>query len=472
MHETAHSVMDIKSREPLQKQLARIIKNDLIKHMHEHDKLPPLKQIAKKYKAGFGVAQEAINQLRKQGIVYSRVGSGTFVSSPNKLEGELVITYPIIGKFEYALMFKKLLNLYSYKNPGAKILLRPSESNNFSEYVESIATSNEDVAIVTDSHLVGSKNIFIPLNENENKLIEDKCSSKVIELFKQGRKTCVWPMLYSPNVIFCNEDYFKKAGIAKPNWDWNLEQFLDIAEKLKEANPNSFPFWLTTHINRWYNILINSGVKTIGGKRNPLPDIDSPEFNTGAKLTKKLLNASPALLHEGELIRSFVQGRIGMIYGSYLSTLDCIKNYSDDSKISNIFIQTIPKIVNQNPILVGIGAGINSKAKNINQARDFCNFILSQEAQNIIADSNCGLPVVESVKIPQKIQINKIQVDNYNVFEHYKSGVVAKVSRQDKVWTAFCHEMQMYWSGIKSFEELHEDLTIVFNKQKDNKVNH
>lgn len=118
MHETAHSIMDLKSREPLQKQLARIIKNDLIKHMCEDDKLPPLKQIAQKYNVGFGVAQEAINQLRKQGIVYSRVGSGTFVSAPNKLEGELIITYPVIHKFKYALMFKKLLNLYSQKIPA------------------------------------------------------------------------------------------------------------------------------------------------------------------------------------------------------------------------------------------------------------------------------------------------------------------------------------------------------------------
>ena len=463
MQDTIHSVMDVKSREPLQNQLARIIKNDLIKHMNENDKLPPLKKIAEEYNVGFGVAQEAVNLLRKQGVVYSRVGSGTFVSSTDKLEGDLIITYPVIEKFDYAQIFTKLLSVYGQKNPNVRIQVRPAESSNFSEYVQYITNNGEDVAIVTDSHLADSRDIFIPLDNAESKLIREKCSSNVAELFKSGRKICVWPMLYSPNIVFCNEEYFENSKITNPENDWTIEQFLDIIEKIKQGNPGTFPFWLTAHINRWYNILINSELKITGGKKNPLPDVNTPEFASSVKLVKELLRSVPALLQEGELVRSFMQGRVGMIYGSYLSTLDCIKRYSGNSMVSRVLIRKIPAIANQNPVLVGIGAGINSKAKNINQARDFCRFIISEEAQNIIMESYCGLPVLKSIKIPDTVNINNIVFDSYNVCEDYSNGIVAKVSRQDEMWTAFGHEMQMYWSGIKNFEELREDLNMIFD---------
>jgi ABC-type glycerol-3-phosphate transport system substrate-binding protein len=448
------TTLNIKSREPLQNQLARLIKSGFIDTMEPGDKLPPIKKISEHYNTGLGIAQEAFSLLRKHGFVYSRVGCGTFVADKELPEGYLSITYPQISHFAYAKVFKKLIAAYKKKHPKVNIKMQSALSNDLYEYMEHVDQGNTDVAIVLDSHIADQKNTLMALDEKDCRQVDDLCDSSVVNLFKLNRRLLAWPLLYSSNVLICNKRFFDNAGLPEPDSLWDFEQFSDTINKLNKANPKTYGFWLTANSNRWLNFLQNSGVDIVNVDGRPTPKIKSKEFKPGVKLVKELLNMTPNLLTERVLVHGFMQGKIGIICGSCLSTFDLLKEYSNHTKVNELFLRPLPKIKKQESLLVGAGVGIVKKAEHPIQARDFCKFIFSREAQKIILEEHCGLPARKDIETPECIKLGNIKVNSYSAFKKYKTNTVIRASRSDSKWFHFDREMYMYWSGLMSIDEL------------------
>lgn len=72
---------DSKKTTPLIDKISRIVRQDIVSHGYKvGDKLPPVTELATKYEVSDRTIQLAMNKLKKDGILSSHVGKGTFLN--------------------------------------------------------------------------------------------------------------------------------------------------------------------------------------------------------------------------------------------------------------------------------------------------------------------------------------------------------------------------------------------------------
>ena len=103
------------------------------------------------------------------------------------------------------------------------------------------AGEGPDVVYVTETYDLIDAGLIAPLDE----YITDEDREKYVFLdqgaYNSDGQLCTWPMMAgNPCVIFYNMDMLEAAGITELPTTW--DEFYDVCEALKEANPDVWPF--------------------------------------------------------------------------------------------------------------------------------------------------------------------------------------------------------------------------------------
>lgn len=453
--------IDSRSAEPMHLQAARLIKREYIDGAGKGSRLPSLKSLCVRYGIGFGVAQEACRHLREQGLIVSRGGSGNYVDGADSCEGVLRVSFPQFSYFDYIGSFKRLLGEYGQCNPGVRIELKLSHSHDFSGYLEQIDRDGSDIAFVLDSHLGERRELLRPLSAAEAVEAGAGLRNGVEGLFRYGASAYAWPLLFSTNVLICNPEHFERAGMGRPAHDWDMEEFDECCSRLEAGNPGVSAFMMPLSVNRWFNFLLNGGVRLNAFKRGMMPRVELGVFERECVRMRKRLKAMPGMLTEQQLLYALLKGRVSMICGSYMSTLDLLSRHDagrDDFR--EFFLRVLPRDRMWTGMPVGAGIGISAGARNPNQAADFCRFAFSPAGQELIRESACGLPVLKSVDVASERELGCFRLNDYVAFRHYRDHVVVRPSRNDGDWERFEREMSLFWCGLRTIDEVRSSLGV------------
>jgi ABC-type glycerol-3-phosphate transport system substrate-binding protein len=352
-----------------------------------------------------------------------------------------------------------LLGEYGRRNPGVRIELKLSHSHDFSSYLEQIDRDGSDIAFVLDSHLGERRGLLRPLSAAEAVESGAGLRNGVEGLFRYGARAYAWPLLFSTNVLICNPEHFERAGIGRPGHDWDMEEFDDCCVRLEAGNPGVSAFMMPLSVNRWFNFLLNGGVRLNALKGGMMPRVELGMFERESVRLGKRLKTMPGMLTEQQLLYALLKGRVSMICGSYMSTLDLLSRHDvgpDDFR--EFFLRVLPRDRMCTGMPVGAGIGISAGARNPNQAADFCRFAFSCDGQELIRESACGLPVLNCVEVATERELGGVRLKDYDAFRHYSDHVIVRPSRNDGDWERFEREMSLYWCGLRTIDEVRKSL--------------
>ncbi len=454
--------LDFRSPVPLSEQLAAILRGKYVEQAEPGSELPTLKEIAREFDVGVGVVREAFGRLRKQGLIYSRVGIGTFVAKKSAPAGELTIAF--FDKPGEGNTIRAIIRAFEERNPEVTVHLRVSDPANFTAFFERMQRKNmeADLVFMQESSFfdIGTSR----LRELPPEVLEfarRACDPHAMQLFARGRKIFGLPILFSPVVVFYNRKLFDARGEKYPRDDWDFEQFLQVADRLTDIGAGTFGFCLTQQPNRWMNVLLADNVRVVHRRGLPYFDLDDKRLAKSLARTRSLMLRSTVLHDEGALLQAFVQERISMIFASYIGLGQIMRMRAELGAGTRLRLGAalLPRGVKQTSLWMGTGVAMTRNAPHPQQAMNFLRFAMSPAAQKPVLRAGCGIPVLKQVQPGTRFCQSRVEVRDYDAFERYGDDTpILGAFRHDPEWERFKHEMYLVWIGMQDIDRALENV--------------
>ncbi|WP_049562076.1 ABC transporter substrate-binding protein [Nonomuraea sp. SBT364] len=200
--------------------------------------------------------------------------------------------------------------------------------------------------------------------------------------------------------VLYNKEHFAKAGIkevpATLEEAWTWEQFLEVAEKLKAANPGGAAFgvnWQQFGAFRWFNWLWQAGGTALGAD-GKTPALDSPQAREALALTKSFYDKG--LMPKNMLVKTnnspdlvFPSGKISMAFvGDFL--LPDLSTRVTDFEFGATFL---PRGAGGAATdLGGNAVAVTTQSKNPDAAAAFAVFLASADNMKQFCEKTTVLP--------------------------------------------------------------------------------
>ena len=192
-----------------------------------------------------------------------------------------------------------------------------------------------------------------------------------------------------------NKELFDAAEIAYPDETWTWETFLDAAQKLTNAETNTWGFLAPLEDQVGYlPFVYQAGGSVIENKTS---NIDSKESKAGLQFYVDLINkekVSPTLaeLTDTHFMEIFQAGRAGMaLVGSWH-----MGSYTSNEDFKGKFdIAPLPKDVRQATMINGLSFAGSAKTEHPEEVKVLLQFLASEEAQTIQAESGTAISAFE-----------------------------------------------------------------------------
>ncbi|WP_205472857.1 extracellular solute-binding protein [Nocardioides sp. SYSU D00038] len=302
-----------------------------------------------------------------------------------------------------------LKETFEEENPGSTLTIEQQEWDGLVEKLTTALSSESETPDVveignTQAPTFTSAGAFSDLTDDLDDLGGDDLLPGFVEGATVDGSTYAVPYYAGAKYVFYRKDLFDKAGVTVPT---TLDEFVDTAVKLKQANPdpaNFSGFWFPGQ--DWRNgaafvwdaggeLAVEDGGEWAGA-------LSSPESVAGLETAQKLFaeaSGAPKDGNEADPQTPFCAGEVGM-----MSTPSWVMGLLTDPKTG------CPELADQvgvfalpgsdggpAPVLLG-GSDLAVPAKSGNQdlARKAIALMLSDEYQTILAENNLT-PAKESL---------------------------------------------------------------------------
>ncbi len=152
-------------------------------------------------------------------------------------------------------VMKELINDYETLHPDIKINLIHIPQNYFKKLHLMFASKSEpDIILINNQNITRYREYLLPLDK---KFSTDDFFSNAISGLKYKNSLKAVPRDISVLVIYYNKTLLNKYNIPLPEQNWTMNDFLNIAEKLKSKNIFAIP--LEDDIFYLYPFIVSSG---------------------------------------------------------------------------------------------------------------------------------------------------------------------------------------------------------------------
>ncbi len=331
------------------------------------------------------------------------VGCGGAGSSSGSSGKETTITYGIWDKIQEPGM-RKIADAFEAKNPGIKVKIEITPWEQYWTKLDAAASGGSlpDVfwmhASQSEKYIDGSMLMDLTDNIKKSSLVDlKKFPQDLVGLYTKDNKTYAIPKDFDTVGLWYNKTLFDQAGIAYPDSTWTWDKLLDTAKKLtnKEKGIYGLSAPLNTH-EGIYNYVFQNGGKIVSD------DKTKSEYNSSA--TKEALEwyvnlslkegVSPTQKQfaENTPITLFESGKTAMaLFGSWMTAEFASNEYT--SKNCNVAV--LPMGKQRGTVYNGLGNAVSAKSKNPEAAWKFVEFLGSEEANKIQAESGAAIPAYE-----------------------------------------------------------------------------
>ena len=379
-------------------------------------------------------------------------------------------------------IIRKIIKRFEQLNPFTKVNLQILPN---SQYIYNLTQSlkhdnGPDVFIVSDYHfreLMDSNSLdildpFLP----EHIDAEKDSYKQVFDMFTYNQKIPVTPFVFSPVMICYNRRMFEEAGIAKDfkmeNWDDLLELSTRTTKEMdSDSMINEYGFCFSSSTNRWPVFLLQNKGTFMAEDRsksvmNRKENIEALNY-CGDLMYKH--QVSPIFSHgSNELAENlFMREGAAMILTTYY-----FMNEFRDHKIKWDVLPP-PQNDAQGTLLLGGALGISANSKIKEAAQAFVSFMVSTEAQTLLKQNGCTIPMLRIVAEDNNLLQPGVHPEQYNAFKEVMgfSKTMKDLHLTIEEFELIEREMQFFWANMEKAEDTCKRIEDLLNlKQAVNNV--
>ncbi|MFJ5768976.1 extracellular solute-binding protein [Psychrobacillus sp. NPDC093180] len=436
----------------------------------------PENTLSKVYELSRVSIRNALAELVEEGLIEKIPGKGNRVTIPKETQKQTITLGWFSNSYEIEII-RKIIKRFEQLNPFTKVNLQILPN---SQYIYNLSQSlkhgsGPDVFIVSDYHFrelieTNSLDLLDPYLPEHIDLEKDSYE-QVFEMFTYNQTIPVTPFVFSPVMICYNRRIFQEAGIPKnfqiDSWDDLLDLSIRTTKGLDDDSLiNEYGFCFSSSTNRWPVFLLQNKGAFIADDQsssvmNSKQNIEALKF-CGDLMYKH--QVSPIFSHgSNELAENlFMREGAAMILTTYY--------FMNEFRDHQIKWDVLPPPKNEVPstLLLGGALGISATSKAKESAQALISFMVSTEAQTLLKQNGCTIPMLRVVAEDNNLLQPGIHPDKYNAFKEVMgtSKTIKDLHLTIKEFELVEREMQFFWANMEKAEDTCKRIEELLNNIK------
>lgn len=403
--------IDRKSYKPIKYQIKEHLKKAIEEgKLKEGEILPSVKTLCKKLKVNYKPIRSALLELKEEGLVYSKKGSGWFVkgvkaSLPEKKDDILerflnspYVYFPkkktiVLNLFDshpvQCKMWEEVFDVYMKDNKDIEIKISHSEEK-------------WDLSQMSYEEIIENENKYVKLNIKDfpNLNFSDTFEVFFLPVIK-GDNLLGIPSYLSYPLIFFNNNFSKYFDLKNLTWHKYFKQTIKFSRNYKKRPILSF-------VSPLIYFLINGVVPFEVEDKKIILNFENEKAKDILKQLEMMGREKCYCEREKERKEEFFQNKIPFME-SFIFYKYFLKDEGIDYKMMNFPVKKEGKI----PVHCSYWV-ISKNSGNKGICKEVLNFLISDHAQKIIAKHN-HLPLLKSIAYsgyfsPPKIENKKVHL--------------------------------------------------------------
>lgn len=390
------------------------------------------------------------------------VGCGGASSSSGSSGKKTTITYGIWDKDQEPGM-RAIADAFEKENSNIKVNIEITPWDQYWTKLEAAATGGSlpDVFWMhsNQAYRYASNGVLMDLTDNINGsslLNLDKFPKDLVKIYEANGKNYGIPKDVDTIGLWYNKKLFDEAGVAYPNENWTWDDLLQAARKLTNEEKGVYGIGAPLDFQQGFdNFIFQNGGKVLSDdKTKSLYDTkevkDAMQFYVDLSVKEKVSPTQNQFAETG-YTPVFMSGKVAMgIFGSWM-----ISQFNANEYVAqNCDVAVLPQGKQRATVMNGLANCVSANTKNPEETWKFVEFLGSEQANKIQAESGAAIPAYEGtadawVKSPVAAKYNaQVYVD---MLEYAQ---IKPYSKETVRWeTAAKEEILKAFTGEKSVSE-------------------
>ena len=339
------------------------------------ERLPGARKIAQKLNSSFTHVQGIVESLVQCGILKAVPRSGTYIAED---------------------WMERLLpcNFVSYSGNRIGILNEIIDKLCMVHGFRPCVHFRRGIAEIRVSHyLLSHHDEYMDLGEIFRDCFGDGDAfyKHVLNDFYVNGKLCGIPLVFSPRLILCNPEVFRRCSCPLPRKDWTWEEFLETIRCLNQSMNPEFVFNWVNAIQNFNTFFTRAGGTLFSSMPNARPEFASEAGIRGYQYYVQLRDLTTfRWISEQEYFQRFSNDEAAMVFGPRQIMYD-LKHYNPSLKVYAVKLPVFPQGSDIN-IQGADLLCIRKDYTDIDQIRSLVKYALSEELQDMVAAADYGIP--------------------------------------------------------------------------------
>jgi multiple sugar transport system substrate-binding protein len=330
-------------------------------------------------------------------------GCGGSNSGSKSSSGNITVTYGIWDKNQEPGM-RKMADAFEAKNPGIKVNVEVTPWDQYWTKLEAAATGGSlpDVFWMhsSQSSRYASNSVLMDLTDKikGSSLVDmKKFPSGLVNMYVDGGKNYAIPKDYDTIGLWYNKKLFDEAGVAYPNENWTWTEFLAAAKKLTNAEKGIYGFGAPMDLQQGFdNFIFQNGGKVLSDDKTK-SGFDTKEVKDAMQWyidlsLKEKVSPTQTQFAENNYTTFFESGKTAMaLFGSWMLS----EFAANENVAKNCDVAVLPQGKQRATIYNGLGNAVAANTTHKEEAWKFVEFLGSEEANKIQAESGVAIPAYE-----------------------------------------------------------------------------
>lgn len=330
-------------------------------------------------------------------------GCGGSNSSAGSSKGDVTLTYGIWDKNQEPGM-RKMADAFEAKNPGIKVNVEVTPWDQYWTKLEAAATGGSlpDVFWMHSSQAAryASNSVLMDLTDKikgSSSVKLDKFPKDLVKVYENDGKNYAIPKDFDTIGLWYNKKLFDEAGVAYPNENWTWNDLLAAAKKLTNPAKGVYGFGAPMDLQQGFdNFIFQNGGKVLSDDKTK-SGFDTPAVKEAIQWyvdlsVKEKVSPTQTQFSENGYTTWFESEKTAMgLFGSWM-----LSEFGSNENVSkNCDVTVLPQGKQRATIYNGLGNAVAEGTKHKEEAWKFVEFLGSEEANKIQAESGVAIPAYE-----------------------------------------------------------------------------
>lgn len=343
-------------------------------------------------------------------VIAATVAVGTMLagcsgsnSSAGGSKGDVTLTYAIWDKNQEPGM-RAMADAFEKKNPGIKVNVEVTAWDQYWTKLEAAASGGSlpDVFWMHPNQAAryASNSVLLDLTDKikGSSLVSlDKFPKDLVKVYENGGKNYALPKDFDTIGLWYNKKLFDEAGVAYPNENWTWNDLLAASKKITNTEKGIYGFGAPLDLQQGFdNFIFQNGGKVLSDDKTK-SGFDTPAVKEAMQWyidlsVKEKVSPNQQQFSENSYTAFFESGKTAMaLFGSWM-----LSEFGANEYVAkNCDVTVLPQGKQRATIYNGLGNAVAASTKHKEEAWKFVEYLGSEEANKIQAESGVAIPAYE-----------------------------------------------------------------------------